>query len=413
VAERNWAGNYAYRARRWHRPSSLPELQALAARLPRWRVVGSRHSFTGIADSAEVISLDGLPADIAVAGDRRTVTVGGAVRYGDLAQALQAQGLALANLASLPHISVAGAIATATHGSGERGGNLASAVSGLELVRSDGELVRLHRGDGELPGAVVGLGALGAVTRVTLEIEPAYEVSQHVYEELSWEALLEHLDAIEAAAYSVSVFHRFGPALDTVWLKRRADRDPPAPATLFGARPATQERHPIIGLDPVHCTRQLGVPGPWLDRLPHFRMGFTPSSGEEIQSEYHLPRERAVEALSALRACSDQLAPLTQVCELRTIAADRLWLSPQYERDTLAIHFTWVADQAVVQRALHTVEDVLLGLGARPHWGKLFLAGAAELAPRYPRAGEFAALAERHDPRGALRNDWLARVLTG
>ncbi len=196
-----------------------------------------------------------------------------------------------------------------------------------------------------------------------------------------------------------------------MWLKRRVDRDPPAPADLFGARPATQERHPIVGLDPVHCTRQLGVPGPWLDRLPHFRMGFTPSSGEEIQSEYHVERARALEALEALRGLSDQLAPLTQVCELRTIAADRLWLSPQYERETLAIHFTWVADPEAVTRALRAVEDVLLPLGARPHWGKLFLAGAAELAPRYPRAADFAALTRRFDPRGALRNRWLERVL--
>ena len=280
-----------------------------------------------------MISLEALPADVVVEGDSVTCSAG--LTYGALAQSLD--GLALHNLASLPHISLAGAVATATHGSGDGNGNLATAVRALELLTSDGEVRRLARGDEDFAGAVVHLGALGVVTRITLDAEPAFEVRQRVFEHLSWDALFAHFDEITAAAYSVSVFTRWGEAVDTVWLKSRAEER----LELFDARPATVDRHPIMELDPVNCSPQLGVAGPWWDRLPHFRMGFTPSAGDEIQSEYHVPREHAVDALRALRGLATRIVPRLQVTELRTVAADELWLSPQYERDTLGIHFTW------------------------------------------------------------------------
>jgi xylitol oxidase len=297
-------------------------------------------------------------------------------------------------------------VATGTHGSGSANGNLATAVAALELVRADGEIAWLHRGEPDFDGAVVALGALGVVTRIVLDVEPAYEIGQHVYEGLAWDALFENFDAIFSAAYSVSVFLRWGERTDQVWLKRRAE-DPPAPEALFGAGPAPADRHPIAGLDPVNCTPQLGRPGPWLDRLPHFRMGFTPSSGQEIQSEYHLPRERAVEAVDALRGMRASFRELVQVSELRSVAADTLWLSPQYRRDSVAIHFTWAPDQAAVERALREIEAVLIPLGARPHWGKLFLATAAELTGGYDRLEDFSALVQRFDPGGKFGNRWL------
>ena len=412
VELRNWGGNYRYRARALHRPTALAELQRLVVSSRRLRVIGSRHSFTEISDGDELVTLDDLSGEVTIDRDAQTVSLPSPLRYGQLADRLAAEGLALANLASLPHISVSGAVATATHGSGVANGNLATAVAAFDLVRSDGAIVRLRRGDPDFDGAVVALGALGVVTRVVLDVQPAYEISQHVYEGVGWDALFEHFDAIFSAAYSVSVFLRWADPTGQVWLKRRA-ADPPAPEELFGAAPAPADRHPIAGLDPVNCTPQLGRPGPWMDRLPHFRMGFTPSSGEEIQSEYHLPRERAVEAIDALRGIRASMQELVQVSELRTIAADALWLSPQYRRDTIAIHFTWVPEQAAVERALAAIEAVLMPLGARPHWGKLFLAPAAAFASGYERLPDFSALVQRYDPDQKFENRWLRAHVLG
>jgi xylitol oxidase len=281
-------------------------------------------------------------------------------------------------------------------------------------VTSSGEVVRAERGDPDFDGMVVGLGALGAVTRITLDVEPAYEVRQRVFEALRWEALYEHFDAVFAAGDSVSVFTRWGETTDQVWVKSRVGEGPEeVRAELFGAVAATVDRHPILGLDAVSCTPQLGVPGAWADRLPHFRMGFTPSAGEEIQSEYLLPRAEAVAAIEAIRGLADTVVPVLLVSEIRTVAADALWMSGEHERDTIGVHFTWRREPKAVRRALVALEGALAPFGARPHWGKLFLAGADRIAPLYPRVRDFAALAERLDPRGAFRNAWLERHVLG
>lgn len=413
TAARNWAGNFTYGASRLHRPASLEEVQELVAAAPRVRVLGSRHSFTGIADSTELLSLEAVTGTVDVSADRRTVTVDGGVRYGQLTEVLRGQGLALHNLASLPHISVAGAVATATHGSGVGNRNLAAAVAGLELVTSTGEVLRTARGDADFAGVVVGLGALGAVTRVTLDVEPAYEVRQRVFERLPWSTLTDRFDEVMAAGYSVSLFTLLGDAVDMVWVKSRTDAGPGPEGELFGAREADGERHPIPGIDPAPTTGQLGEPGLWSDRLPHFRMGFTPSNGDEIQSEFLLPRGNAVPALEALLRLGPRIRPLLQTCEVRTVAADDLWMSTASGQDSVALHFTWVPAQAEVEALLVDLEAALLPLGARPHWGKLFLADAATLAPRYAHHADFVALVQRLDPRGAFRNDWFERHVLG
>jgi alditol oxidase len=414
VTEVNWAGTHAYRATRIHRPSTVEEVQQVVARAPRIRVLGSRHSFSDVGDSDELVALEGLPADIMVDRERMTVSVGAGVRYGALAEALNADGLALHNLASLPHISVAGAIATATHGSGDANGNLATAVAGLQLVRSDGELIDVARGDPDFDGVVVGLGALGAVVRVVLDVEPSYEIRQRVFERLEWDALFEHFDAIAASGYSVSVFTRWGEDVEQVWVKSRvADGPEEVRDELFGGAAATVDRHPIIGLDPVNCTPQLGVAGLWSDRLPHFRMGFTPSKGDEIQSELFVPRGNALAAFEAMRGLGDRLEPLLLVSEIRTMAADRLWMSPQCGQATAALHFTWKREPEAVRGALAEVEAALRPLGTRPHWGKVFVARAADIAPLYERLGDFVALMQRLDPRGAFRNAWLEERVLG
>ena len=411
--DRNWAGNYTYRAQKMHRPSTTEQLQEIIVNAPCVRVLGSRHSFNDIADSRELITLEDMPMDVVVDHATDTVSFNAALKYGELVETLTNEGVALHNLASLPHISVAGAVATATHGSGETNGNLATAVAGLELVTSGGEIIEISRGEPDFDGLVVGLGALGAVTRITLDVEPAYEVRQRVFEGLSWKALFEHFDEIMNRGYSVSVFTRWGETVDQVWVKSRATGEPEQiEDDLFGAVAAAVDRHPILGLDASSCTPQLGRPGPWAERLPHFRMGFTPSSGEELQSEYLFERRYAVEAIEAVRSLAAQIRPLLQVSEIRTVAADRLWMSMNYGQDTVGIHFTWKPERDAVEDMLVQLESVLAPFEARPHWGKLFNADAEVIAPLYERMPDFIRLVERLDPRGAFRNSWLeARVL--
>ncbi len=405
--ERNWAGNVEYRSEAVHRPTSVDEARETVVRSPRIRVLGSRHSFNTIADAEQLISLDALPDDVVVDTATSTVELNPAMTYGRLAPMLHEHGLALHNLASLPHISVGGAIATGTHGSGDRLGNLASAVSATDILRSDGEIVHLERGDTDFDGAVVGLGALGAVLRVRLDVEPEYQIAQHVYEGLAWDELAARFDEITGAGDSVSLFTTWGSHVDQVWVKQRLPADPSA--TFFGARPATVDLHPIASVSAENCTPQLGVPGLWSDRLPHFKMGFTPSSGDELQSELLLPRGSALDAIEIVRGFADDMAAHLLISEIRTVAADTFWMSPQYERETVAFHFTWRPDVAAATRLVTGLETAVAAFGPRPHWGKLFTVDGATLAQRYPRHADFVDLVDRFDPRGAFRNAWLER----
>ena len=411
---KNWAGNYTYRAQKLHRPSTIEQVQEIIANAPGVRVLGSRHSFNDIADSSELITLEAMPMDVVVDHEADTVSFNAALKYGELVHTLNAEGVALHNLASLPHISVAGAVATATHGSGETNGNLATAVVGLEFVTSGGEIIDASRGEPDFDGLVVGLGALGAVTRITLDVEPAYEVRQRVFEGLSWEALFEHFDEIISCGYSVSIFTRWGETIDQVWVKSRVTDEPEqVESDLFEAAAATVDRHPILGLDASSCTPQLGRAGPWADRLPHFRMGFTPSSGEELQSEYLVPRRYAVEAIEAVRSLADEIRPILQVSEIRAVAADGLWMSMNYGQDTVGIHFTWKPEREAVEDMLVQLETALVPFEARPHWGKLFDANGEAIASLYERMPDFIGLIERLDPRGAFRNSWLEAHVLG
>jgi alditol oxidase len=413
VSEWNWAGNYRYGASRIATPSSVAELRELVRGARSVRALGSRHSFNDLADTDDLlVSTAGLPAAVRIDPQARTATVGGGVRYGDLARELEAAGWALHNLASLPHISVAGAIATSTHGSGDRNGTLATAVAGLSILRADGEIVELRRGDEGFDGAVVSLGALGVVVEVTLDIRPTFSVRQRLFGGVPWEAVVERLDEVTSAAYSVSLFTTWDEeAVSLGWIKELAG----APATVgddfFGAPALTEARHMIATMDVRNTTEQLGVPGPWSERLAHFRFEFTPSNGEEIQSEYLVPRANAVAAIEAVRALGPLIAPVLQISEIRTAAADDLWLSSAYGTDVVGLHFTWLRDQAGVEAVLPALEDALLPLGARPHWGKLYLDPAGVVPTLYPRLDDFRALAESFDPEAHFRNPFLTRLL--
>ncbi|MFF4558059.1 FAD-binding protein [Streptomyces sp. NPDC001422] len=406
----NWAGNITYAAEELHRPASLAALRALVARSPRVRVLGSGHSFNRIAEPGPdgvLLSLAALPPAIDVDTAARTVRVSGGVRYAELARAVHAKGFALHNMASLPHISVAGSVATGTHGSGVANGSLASAVREIELVTADGSAVSLGRGDDRFDGAVTALGALGVVTALTLDVEPDFGVSQHVFTELPLEGL--DFETVAASAYSVSLFTDWErPGFRQVWLKRRTDR--PLPDFPW-AEPATEAMHPVPGMPARNCTRQFGVPGPWHERLPHFRAEFTPSSGSELQSEYLLARSDALAALHALDAIRGTIAPLLQICEVRTVAADRQWLSPAYGRDTVALHFTWVDDTEAVLPVVRSVERALEPFAPRPHWGKVFAVPPEILRERYARMTDFRTLVDSLDPAGTFTNAFVADLL--
>lgn len=415
---RNWAGNYQYGTDRLYESKSVEQVRALVRKYDRLKVLGSRHCFNGIADSTHnLISL--LPMDQVVTLDpqARTVTVDAGIRYGQLAPYLDHQGFALHNLASLPHISIAGACATGTHGSGVRNGNLATAVSGLEFVTAAGDVVTLsRRNDGErFRAAVVNLGALGVITKVTLDVQPTYQMRQDVYQNLPMAQLADHFEAIVSSGYSVSLFTDWQHGrVNEVWIKRRLDDNRPAPGPEFyGAQRATRNLHPIAELSAVNCTEQMGVPGPWYERLPHFRMGFTPSSGKELQSEYFVPRRNAVEAIRAVERLRDHVSPHLMISELRTIDGDDLWMSPHYQQPSLAIHFTWQPDWASVQKVLPMIERELAPFGARPHWGKLFTMAPAQLQARYGKLAEFKQFVKQYDPQGKFRNAFLDTNLYG
>ena len=413
----NWAGNHAYVAARLHEPESIEQLQEIVGNARSLRVLGSRHSFNDIADTTgDLVSLHRMPRVFELDRATGTVTVDGGVRYGELCGPIDAAGFALHNLASLPHISVAGACATATHGSGDRSGNLATAVLALEVVTADGEIAVFarDRDPDAFNGALVSLGGLGVVTSLSLQLQPAFRMRQDLYEDLPLARLADHFDEITSSADSVSLFTEWRrPLFEQVWLKRRVpdgDDFEPSP-DMFGATRATVPIHPIRRMSAAACTEQLGVPGPWHERLPHFRMDHTPSSGAELQSEYLIPRQHAVDALLAIDRIRDRFAALLQVSEVRTIASDVLWMSTAFGRPSVAIHFTWQPEWDAVRRVLPTIEDALAPFEPRPHWGKVFTLPPETIRSAYEKLPEFAALLRRHDPLGKFGNAFLGRYI--
>lgn len=412
----NWAGNLTYGTNRLLLPRSMEELQDMVRSHHSVRPLGSRHCFNSIADSSEAqLSLSAMPQTVTF--DTDTVTVPGAMRYGDLVPHLDERGLALHNLASLPHISVAGALATATHGSGVTNGNLATAAVGLELVVASGEQITITPKDDLLfRAAVAGLGCFGMVTSVTLKVEPTYEMMQHVYLNLPLASMDMQFETIMNLGYSVSFFTDWRtPESTQIWIKRRVtDELTDLPTELYGARIADRNVHPVLALSAEACTEQMGIPGAWHARLPHFKMDFTPSSGEELQSEFFVDRKHASEVIGVLRDMADQLNPLLMISEVRTIAADNLLMSTASGRDSVAFHFTWHQDWEALQAVLPVLEARLAPFEPRPHWGKNFLMTAEELRSRYPGHTQFQELVLAYDPEGKFRNDFInEKVIRG
>jgi alditol oxidase len=415
----NWAGNVLYGTDLVEHPGSVKDVQELVRRHSRIKVLGTRHCFNRIADSRDrLLAMTGMNSLIALDAQTSRVTVEGGITYGQLCPELHAKGFALHNLASLPHISVAGACATATHGSGVANGNLATAVTAVELVTADGSVVNLSEAaDREtLQGAVVSLGALGVVTKVTLALQPTFLARQYVYEHLPMAQLTRNFDRIMSAAYSVSLFTDWQrDTVNEVWVKERLGGDPreSADKEFFGAQRATKNLHPIAELSAENCTEQMGVPGPWYERLPHFRMGFTPSSGKELQAEYFVPSQNAVDAIQAIARMKEQIGPHLLISEIRAVDADNLWMSPSYRQPSTAIHFTWKQDWPAVSRLLPAIERELAPFKAKPHWGKLFTMTPSALSSLYQRLPEFKKLIATCDPRGKFRNEFVNRYIHG
>lgn len=412
----NWAGNYRYKAGRLYQPPDIAGIREIVKRSDKVKALGSRHSFNEIADSPSVqISTAGLPRIIGIDSSSMTIAVDGGARYGDICPGLARKGYALHNLASLPHISVAGACATATHGSGVDNGTLSTAVAGLEFVSGTGEIVTLARDANKdiFAGAVVNLGALGIVTKITLDIQRKVPVRQDVFQDLAFDRLKDHFDEIMSSGYSVSLFTNWqGGLIDQVWIKRLVDESiKDLPANFFGTRPARENLHPIGGISAENCTGQMGIAGEWYERLPHFKTGFTPSSGDELQSEYFVPRQNAVDAIFAIEKQHDLIAPHLQVSEVRTIAADDLWLSPCYKAASVAIHFTWKKNIDAISRILPVIEAELAPYNARPHWGKLFATPPNVLRPFYDKLPDFIDLLRVYDPDGKFRNKYIDKYL--
>ncbi|CAN5173285.1 FAD-binding protein [soil metagenome] len=419
MSRTNWAGNLVYAAKRFVAPKTIAEAQEAVRAADKLRVLGSRHCFNDIADTTGThLSLEHLNHVVSLDKGRRRVTIEGGVRYGDLGPYLHEQGYALPNYASLPHISVAGACATATHGSGVALGNLATAVAAIEFVNAAGDLVSLSREQDRetFPGAVVSLGALGIVTRLTLDLLPAFNLHQVVYRDLPIQPLTEHFDEIMASGYSVSLFTDWlGDTVEQVWIKSLVDAGPGTAEkqTFFGAPRAAKNMHPLAELDAVNCTEQMGVAGPSHDRLPHFRVGSTPASGNELQVEYFVAKEHAVGAVKALNAFGDRLAPLLLVSEVRTVAADDLWMSPFYKQPSTAFHFSFKPDWPALEKFLPSLEDVLSPFCPRPHWGKLFTMPPKKVRACYERLEDFKRILGTHDPDGKFRNGFVDRNIFG
>lgn len=406
----NWAGNYHYGAEKIVYPQSLEELQDIVRDKPRVKGLGSRHSFNAVADTTgTLVSFANFNRIIELDEARHTVTVEAGVTYGQLCPYLDERGFALPNLASLPHITVVGSCMTGTHGSGVKNGNLSSSVTAIEFIAADGTVHHISQEDAAFSGMVVGLGAFGLVTKISLRIIPRFEMWQQVFLELPHSTLLAQYEAIVSSAYSVSLFSSWQAAsIDQVWIKERAEK--PQFDSFFGTTRATKTMHPIPDGDSEATTEQLSTIGSWYQRLPHFRFGFQPSFGRELQSEYFIGLENAAEATESIHSIRERFSPLLFISELRTIAADDLWLSPCYKRASLAIHFTWQSNPDAVRTILPMIEEQLMPFGVRPHWGKIFTLNHDYVWSQYEHSSDFFNLVQQYDPDGKFSNAFLRKT---
>jgi len=414
----NWAGNLTYGTSNVYYPKTVEEVQEVVKKCDKLTALGSKHSFNTIANNTNnLLSLRDMNKVLSLDTNANTITIESGLRYGDFAPYLDEHGYAVANLASLPHITVAGACATGTHGSGITNGNLSTAVTAIEFVNAAGDIVTLSKQkDGDaFYGAIVHLGAIGIVTKLTLDIIPAFKMKQLVYLDMPMAELKNNFANIQAQGYSVSLFTDWkNKNINEVWIKSRvAESDTAAAAELYGATIATKNMHPIASESAENVTDQMGVPGPWYERMPHFKMGFKPSAGKELQAEYFVPFEHAYDAIMAVEQLHEKITPHLFITEMRTIHADEFWMSPCYKQDAVAIHFTWKQETEAVMNLLPQIEAQLAPFNAKPHWAKLFTMQPKLLQSRYQKLAAFKQLVATYDPGGKFRNAFLEKNIYG
>ena len=405
---KNWSGNIEYRPAEIARPSSISELQKVVADSRKVRAYGSGHSFNTLADTdGTLIAFSEFDKNIEIDSSKMLVRVPAGVRYGEVAPKLHANGFALRNMGSLPHITVVGATSTGTHGSGVGNKNLSGSIAEIELITATGDAITLDQS--ELPAARVALGSIGIIHHLTLDIVPTYDVAQTVYFDLPFVQLISNLDAILSAGDSVSVLSMWGDEfVDQVWVKSKIGTNPVLTQNeWFGAKLATRKSNPIREADSAAATEQFGLPGPWFERLPHFKLDFTPSFGEELQTEYFIDRKDAPAALHAIYKIREELSELIMVCEMRTVAQDENWLSEAYGRETFVFHFTWRPNIPAVEKLLLKIEASLEPFKARPHWGKVFTNNAFDFSSLYPKFNSFLTYRGTYDPSRKFVNKLL------
>jgi xylitol oxidase len=410
--DHNWSGNVDLSAATFHQPRTVAEAQRIVAASGAVRAVGAGHTFNQlVVTGGDLISLEHLPRRVEVAADRTTVTVDAGIRYGELAPALDAEGLALANMASLPFFTVVGACATGTHGSGDTNRGLAAAVRGLELITASGDLGIVDDGDDPdtVAAMAVGLGAFGLVTSLTLAVEPRYEMAQTIDVDVPLGATIDRLDEVMASAYSVSLFTNWlGDSIHSLWRKYRLDElQAPRPEVLeLGGTSATA---PLVD----YHTAAAMAPGPWYERLPHVRWDRPDAPRPQLQSEWFVARRHGPDALRAMVALGPRVAPAMTggvLAEIRSVAADDPWLSP-FAEDTLALHFSWASDPGLCAPVIPLIEEALTPFEPRPHWGKLYTMAAEDIRSRYPRFDDWARLVAAYDPTGTFANDHVRALL--
>jgi alditol oxidase len=410
VVLNNWGGNLSFKQPEVLAPTSLDELAKLV-RSNRVRPAGTLHSFSDVvAGEGVLVSAAGLPIEPEILADGSTVRVGAASRFGDIALFLEANGLALQNMGSLPHISLAGASATGTHGSGDGNPILSTSLRAFSFVNYEGELKTLRRGDPLFETCRLGMGAYGIWVSAELETQPSYQMRQDIYRGVPWQFFVEDPARLTGAGYSVSLFGKWGgQQIDKVWVKSRIDQSTP-PDNFAGIGAETKSLAELAAGVGDNLTEQGGKPGPWLHRLPHFRLDATPSAGDEIQTEYFVLRDQIAGAIAALHSLANEINPVLIISEIRTIASDDAWLSPMRRGDSIALHFTWQNDVPAVTTAVAKVEAVLAEFDPIPHWGKLHGFSGEQLERVHPKLAAARAEFDQLDPMGKFSSPNLQSI---
>jgi len=428
VAWTNWGGNQSAAPGRAEAVTSAREVAAVITgairRGHRVKAVGSGHSFSAIAVPDDVqLTLDpaGAPVDIDPRTGRAQVPAGLALHR--LNRLLWQSGLSMQNLGDIETQTVAGAISTGTHGTGAARPGLAAQVRSLEMVLGTGEIVTCspERNPDLFSAARIGLGALGVITRVTLQCEPAYYL-EAAEESMPLEEVLRRLDELAAAS---DHFEFFWFPHTSVALTKRNTRLAGPPAVTRSPRRAAVDALVENGAHGLFCRAGRWLPGQ-VPRLNRFLAGHAPPAHYAgasyevftsvrrvrfVETEYAIPREAIREALTRVRRMTATYGhDVTFPLEVRFAAADDIPLSTAFGQDTayIAAH---VYRGRPYQAYFDAFEAVMNDYGGRPHWGKMHSQTAAGLRARYPLFDQFLAVRDQADPAGIFRNHYLDRVL--